>query len=645
MNQYNLKPKGTLPQIYAKGYLPQRNKKGLFYRGQPCRSRLKENFQLSSENKRILKKTEKFRFDFLPLSQFSYTPALQKLLQSWIKKLAWEFPSASLKQVFTKHLFNYLYLWYEPDNSTPIAYALCYFDKKISHIAYVFFDPQQQKSGLVLRLVLQTIIDSQKRGLEYCYLGNWANYKRNMPGFQVFNNTSWTTTLPSPSVPSPSVPSPSTPSISLTPPQSIHIIGIAGHTSSALALALKNQGHHISGSDQEKIYPPAGPLLQKHGISVNQNNLNSQTNLVIVGNFPENVKKIKEDLATLEKLKLPYLTLTDFLAQKIARKNAITVTGAHGKSSTSALLTWILQKNGLNPSYMFGSPLVDGTPSLAINNSDWSVLEGDEAFHGFDKKAKFLYFPQKYTIITSTYWEHKDCYSSEKGNLQAYLSLVSQIPSNGILVLNKKDPNSLLLSQKAHCPVLFYNQGPLQYQTKLLGSYNLENIDAAFTLSQALKLDQRKTLEAIKTFPGLKRRLEKIKEKNGILFFDDFAQDSQRVKQALLTLQKNYPQKNIKVFFEPHASFLKRKEALKDFAEAFLPAKKVILTKISYDPKISPAQRSTFSTWKNILKNKLVYFPLPEHLEKYLQTDLKKGDLLIHMSSGGLKGQEILKRL
>lgn len=193
MVSFNLTPTDNIEQNYQHGLLPQRNNSCLWYQDSSSRSNL-ANFQLSSENRRILNKTQNFSFEIIPLEKFRWTTRTQKQIFSWLKELKWDFPISSVKLVFTNHIFNYLYIWKSPSRDIA-AYSICYFSKSISHPAYVFYNPKYSHGNLPIRLVLQTVIDSHHQGLKYCYLGRFASdtgfYKRNMPGFEYFNNNNW----------------------------------------------------------------------------------------------------------------------------------------------------------------------------------------------------------------------------------------------------------------------------------------------------------------------------------------------------------------------------------------------------------------------------------------------------------------------
>lgn len=194
MIQYNITNQQNLEQNYLSGLLPQRNNKNTFYFDSSCRSNLK-NFQLTSENRRIIKKTQDFQYQLLDLDSNIYTPIVQKQIKNWVKQLGWDFPISSVKYVFTQHIFNKVYIWTKDQNI--IAYGIGYFDKTYSHIAYVFYDPVFSHSDLPIRLVLQVVIDSHQLGLNYCYLGRFNQetktgyYKRNFPGFEYYQNNQW----------------------------------------------------------------------------------------------------------------------------------------------------------------------------------------------------------------------------------------------------------------------------------------------------------------------------------------------------------------------------------------------------------------------------------------------------------------------
>lgn len=185
---FNIQNNNSIETNYSLGLLPQRNRQGLWYSDTSSRSDL-ANLQLSSENRRILRKTDNITFTIVPLPQ---TPS--KTVFQWVKDLGWDFPTSSIKNVFNNHLFNTLYVWRLNDQI--VGYSVCYFDNQISHIAYVFYDPSISHRDFPIRMVLQVVVDSHQKNLKYCYLGRDHTktvgfYKRNMPGYEYFVNGQW----------------------------------------------------------------------------------------------------------------------------------------------------------------------------------------------------------------------------------------------------------------------------------------------------------------------------------------------------------------------------------------------------------------------------------------------------------------------
>jgi len=425
----------------------------------------------------------------------------------------------------------------------------------------------------------------------------------------------------------------------------IHILGIAGTMTAPLACFLQSQGHQVTGSDQQKIYPPISTLLKKSKIKINQTPISSRLDLIIVGSSYRSFDQTKKEFLQVKKLHIPYISATKYIAQNIAQKNSILVAGTYGKSTITALIVWILKKAKLDPSYMLGAQAINHFPSLSLSSSPWSVIEADESINGLDKKAKFLYYPLRYLVLTSANWEHKESYPTASKNLLAFKKLIQKIPPDGLLVYNSQDKTLKKIIHFCRAPIVAY-QSKTNLSHQLLGDYNQANISAAVTLCRQLNIDPKIIDKAVGSFLGLKRRLEIIKKtKSNIVVIDDFAQSAIRIKKALQSVKKSFPQHSIKVFLEPHASFLQNKKSLVSLGQALKSAKEVVLFKIKYNPKTKSNQQVTATDFKKEIGDKFLYLPLSSQVRKhYLQT-LKKHQVLLHFSSGGNDGLKLLKSL
>jgi len=406
----------------------------------------------------------------------------------------------------------------------------------------------------------------------------------------------------------------------------IHILAISGSMTSALAVALVKLGHTVTGSDQDKIYPPISNIISN--IPLNQPL--GKIDLCIVGSGYKAFSRCVDEFSQIKQNNIPYISATEYLAQNLVKKNSIIVAGSYGKTTITALLAHNLP----TANYFFGGLTVDGTPSLQFSDSDWSVIEGDESINGLDTQAKFLYYPTKYVILTSINWEHKDSYKTSEDNFNAYKQLVQNIPTDGVLIYNPADPQIKELLPFCQSKAIPYIDQ--HFETKLIGQYNQQNISAAYTLCQYLNLPFD-----IKNFSGIKRRLETVSNKNNILVIDDFAQSPERVLSALKAVQFSYPHRRTFVYFEPHASFLQHRQSLIDFNLIDPYVHQFILGKIKFSP--DKTNRATASDWQDQLKDKLVYLPIHQDIIKFFTTKLQPNDILVHFSSGGLDGQNTLK--
>jgi UDP-N-acetylmuramate: L-alanyl-gamma-D-glutamyl-meso-diaminopimelate ligase len=450
----------------------------------------------------------------------------------------------------------------------------------------------------------------------------------------------------------------------------IHILGIAGTMTAPLAVKLKQLGHQVSGSDQDKIYPPISTILKKAKIKTNFFEITPDIDLSIVGSSYNSFKNTKKEFQQIKKLNIPYISATDYIAQNIVKKESIVVAGSFGKTTITSLLSWIFLKAKKNPSYMFGGEPKNKYPAIAFSSSDFSVIEGDESIHGLDKQAKFLSYSPKYLILTSADWEHKDCYPSEAKNFNAFKKLTQTLPKDGLMVVNYQSLSAKKISQFSNSPVITYNSpqanyfidkikikdnlttliintpnGLIKIDTQLIGQFNFENILASVALCDCLKIKKTIIQKAIFSYKGIKRRLDLVANYKNILFFDDFAQSPSRIKSTLLALKNHYPDKSIKVFYLAHASFNQYKNSLGGLDEAFKPAKEIVLGPLKYNSKIDKKNRITANDFKLLIGSKLNYLPLKRQILKYYKSNLIPNDIFIYMSSGGFDNNRIFKSI
>lgn len=451
----------------------------------------------------------------------------------------------------------------------------------------------------------------------------------------------------------------------------IHIVSIAGTITAPLANKLKSLGHHVTGSDQEKIYPPVSDILKQGGITINNTSITPKIDQAIIGASYKFFQKTRDEFDQIQKQGIPYLSITQYLAQYLIKPNSILVAGAYGKTTITAALTWIFKTAGHKPNYMFGGQAINPISSLDMTGSDWSIVEADESINGLDTQAKFLYYPGKHLILTSADWEHKDSYPSYRDNFKAFLTLVKRLPPKGTLLINSRGADTRKLASVTPARVVSYNgpqadyniihtnfsgdttrfclhtpKGELDFTTPLFGEFNLQNLSAAIGLSLELGIPHKTIAAAISTFLGIKRRLELIAHTPAdIRIFDDFAQSPPRIEAAIKALHSRFPHSRLLVFLEPHAAFLQTKKGLHGLKHALESAAEIVVSRIKFSSKVPKSDRALAADFKEEIGPPFTYLPVYTDIIDHYSRTLQPKDVLVHFSSGGLAGLKSLVQI
>ncbi|MEK7644328.1 MAG: Mur ligase family protein [Patescibacteria group bacterium] len=458
----------------------------------------------------------------------------------------------------------------------------------------------------------------------------------------------------------------------------IHFIGICGVAMSGLAIALNKKGFIVSGSDKG-FFPPISTHLNRAAISYypgwhpDKMIQNGVPDLVIVGNVASSQNP---EWQFVLKNKIKYKSYPEAVAEYFVKKNSIVCAGTYGKTSSSALLAWILRENNFAPGYMFGGLAINEIDSAEISESDWSVLEGDEYKSArWDNEPKFSHYSPTHLLLTAVNWDHADVYPTEDSYFKAFADLVRKIPKNGLIVACADNENSEKVIAKSDCKIVRYGKTQASdysyanvreskfglefdiihsgdnYQIKsgMLGKYQAENITGVFAMANEIGIEAREIVQSIATFKGMKRRLEK-KFEGEITVLDDIAHSPLKAKSALQTVRKIYSGKIIAVF-EPNAGN-RQPESAPGYDHAFQAADTVIiprLTKIKIDEK-ADARPIEGEELKNLISkthNGSIYIDNDDALINYIIQNAYARDAVIFLGSHGWRGmiEELVEKL
>lgn len=460
---------------------------------------------------------------------------------------------------------------------------------------------------------------------------------------------------------------------------SVHLVAICGTGMAALAGMCKEVGFEVSGSDQN-VYPPMSTFLSDLGITVadgyRPENLDHRPDLVVVGNA---VSRGNPEIEQMLDMKLPYCSFPQALNRFfMSGKGTLVVVGTHGKTSTSALLAWVLSTAGLDPGFMVGGIMKNLNRNYHAGSGPYFVVEGDEydtAF--FDKGPKFFHYTPSRAILTSVEFDHADIYRDFSHVKSAFSSFCSTMPDEALLVGYDGDPVVRELVEKAPCWTTLYGERPRSpwqlggmevrdghtrfevmrrgerfgtFSTSLVGRHNLLNALAVIAVSHDLRIPEEIVRHALKTFQGVKRRQEIRGEKGGVIVMDDFAHHPTEVRVTLNAVRTAYPERRLVAVFEPRTNSSMRSVFQAAYAEVFDEADLVCLRKPSRLDKVPVDQR--FSTSKLVSdlrkRGKATHgFEDTEAILDYLISTLRSGDLVLVMSNGGFDNihQRLLESL
>ncbi len=447
----------------------------------------------------------------------------------------------------------------------------------------------------------------------------------------------------------------------------------------SLAGILREQGFSLTGSDQN-IYPPMSDFLESLSIPVlegySAEHLYPSPDLVIVGNV---ITRDNPEAVELSHLGLPYLSFPQAIKTFAIRdKRSIVVSGTHGKTTTSSLIAWLLEKAGLDPGFMIGGIPQNFHKNFKEGKGPYFVIEGDEydtAF--FDKGPKFLHYNPWVTILTSIEFDHADIYRDLDHVIDSFNKLIDLIPPDGLLIANGDIPTIRPIIERAKCRVVTYSlsdngqwraaditpQGDLtclkifnageeksHLCTGLYGNHNLSNLLSAVVLADFLGLPRHVVSEAVKDFQGVVRRQQIIGEKKGILVLDDFAHHPTSVRETVAAVSKKYKGRRLIAVFEPRSNSSRRNVFQTLYASSFDDADVIMIPEPQLMEKIPVSERfSSQSLVKDLINRGLMalYFENTDRLLEGLLKEIQDGDVVLFMSNGVFDylPRKLLKRL
>ena len=330
-----------------------------------------------------------------------------------------------------------------------------------------------------------------------------------------------------------------------------------------LSQILKESGHDVSGSDVQ-FYPPMSDYLTNINIKTIQGyeaKLLPKADLYVIGNA---LSRGNESVEHILSKNLPYASGPEILGRELKDRNVYAVSGTHGKTSTAYMLTHILDYNGKDVGYLVGGISENFKNPARLGEHKSFVIEADEydsAF--FDKRSKFIHYYPNNLIINNIEFDHADIFDNLDDIKKQFHHLIKVIPNKGNIIYSKDDQNVCeVLSKGYFCNLIEVNGENIKIDLTskklvvdnetyilqdlpLIGEHNFRNYVAAILAAQIEGISINKSIESLKSFLGVKRRMEKVIEHNGIRVYDDFAHHPTAIKLSTKAVRDENPNKKI----------------------------------------------------------------------------------------------------
>jgi len=445
----------------------------------------------------------------------------------------------------------------------------------------------------------------------------------------------------------------------------IHFIGIGGSGLSAIARLLKESGYEVTGSD--RALSQFAVDLQNEGISV------------YIGHHPRNVggadmvirsSAIADNNPEVEAAKLagiPVYKRSDFLGQLMADKTGIAVAGTHGKTTTTAMIAWVLYAMKRDPSFIVGGTLSNLKTNAHAGKGDFFVIEADE----YDRM--FLGLKPRIEVITNLEHDHPDIYPRFEDMYAAFQSFVDLLPPDGTLIVCAEDEGAATLlthARRKGLNIVSYSlQGEMTINSpqwmqartvkpndrggydfsvmtniggassavihvslQVPGEHNVRNALAVLSVGATLGLPLQEVADALGEFTGTGRRFEVRGERHGIVVIDDYAHHPTEIRATLAGAKMRYPNHRIWAVWQPH-TYSRTQTLFYEFSRAFADANEVLVTEIyaSREAKQDFSSAEVVSAMPHLSAH---YTGSLGDTKKYLLNHLRSGDVVIVLSAG-----------
>jgi len=438
-------------------------------------------------------------------------------------------------------------------------------------------------------------------------------------------------------------------------------------------------GHEVRGSD-ENVYPPMSTMLERQGIRLmpgyQPSNLDWGPDLVVIGNV---VSRSNSEAEEVLRRGLAYRSFPQAVGEFFLEgRHSIVIAGTHGKTTTSALMGWVLMEAGRDPSWLVGGVLCGQERSFRLGKGPHFVIEGDEYESAyFDKGSKFLHYRPRTAVLTSVEFDHAEMFKDLSAVKRAFSAFLALIPEDGALIVCADDPEARALAGECRARRMEYgvrekatwvgrtrkatrdgilfdvfraNERYGSYTCPLTGGHNLANILAVVAASSSLGLEPEEIGKGLASFPGVKRRQEIRGVRHGVTVVDDFAHHPTAVRGTIAALAERFAGERLWAVFEPRTNTSRRAVFQDEYAEAFDQADEIIISAVDHPERAPEGDRFSAQKLVEDLQRRGLsarYMPEVGDIVESIARESRDGDVILIMSNGSFGGihQRLLEAL
>ena len=438
----------------------------------------------------------------------------------------------------------------------------------------------------------------------------------------------------------------------------IHFIAIGGSAMHNLAIALHNKGYQVTGSD-DTIHDPSKSRLEKKGLLPEAfgwfpEKITSDLDVIILG---MHAKKDNPELLQAQDMGLKIYSYPEFLYEQSKDKTRVVIGGSHGKTTITSMILHVLAYHDRDVDYMVGAQL-EGFETMVhlTTENEFMVLEGDEYLSSpIDRRPKFHLYKPNIALLSGIAWDHINVFPTFEGYVEQFRIFTDSLTNGGIMVYNEEDTIVKEVVESSTHPIKKYPYNTPAYEIEdgitaidtpdgmmpleIFGDHNLQNLAGAKWICQHMGIDEDDFYEAIASFTGASKRLEKIAENSQTVIFKDFAHSPSKVKATTEAVKKQYAQREVIACLELHTYSSLNAEFLSEYQGALDKADKAVVFYSPHAVKIKQLDEvTTAQIGAAFGREDLIIFTNPSEFKAFLFGQNLEQTAVILMSSGNYGG-------